>query len=326
LRFEIMTTLLAVELAYEDLIDAREEIAVQALALELRRQFVTETQRRVQVGELPPLEDAQAQTQLQNTLTALAAAREIFSARQNTLIGLLTDNYKEWAEIDVQPTDPLLALPAEVNRTRSFQSALTNRPDLIEARLAVQKTGVMVRYRRNQLFPSLDMIGGYGGTSNPTDSSPLINDIFGFRTAFGFHNTEYSYGVVVSFPLDNIAERGSYRASKAAKRIAELQLQKAEQDVLLQVADFVNRIGSSFSQVGSTHQARIYAEAALNAETKKFQNGLATSFEVLQFQEILTAASTSEIRAQVDYNKVLAQLAFADGSILERHHLSLEAK
>ena len=326
LRFEIMTTLLAVELAYEDLIDAREEIAVQEKALELRRQFVAETQRRVQLGELPPLDDAQAQTQLQNTLTALAAAREIFAARQNTLLGLLTDNYKEWAEVDVQPTDPLLALPVEVNRSRSFQCALPNRPDLQEARLAVQKTGVMVRFRRNQLFPSLDMVGGYGGTANPSGSGTLLSDIFAFRTAFSFANPEYSYGVVVSFPLDNIAERGNYRASKASKKIAELQLQKAEQDVLLQVADFVNRAGSSFTQVGSTHQARIYAEQALNSETRKFQAGFATSFEVLQFQEILTAARTAEIRAEVDYNKALAQLAFGEGSILERHHVSLEVK
>ncbi len=326
LRFEIMTTMLAVELAYEDLIDAREEIAVQEKALELRRQFVIETQRRVQVGELPPLEDAQAQTQLQNTLTAVAAAREVFSARQNALIGLLTDNFKEWAEVEVQPADPLEAQPVEVNRSRSFQCALTNRPDLIEARLAVQKSGAIVKFRRNQLFPTVDMVGGYGGTSNPSDSSPLISDIFAFRTAFGFQNTEYSYGVVVSFPLDNIAERGNYRASKASKKIAELQLQKAEQDILLQVADLVNRSGSSYSQVGSTRQARIYAEEALNSETKKFNAGLATSFEVLQFQEILTAARTSEIRAEVDYNKVLAQLAFGEGTILERHHVSLGGK
>jgi outer membrane protein TolC len=326
LRFQIMTTLLAVELAYDDLIDAREEIVVQEEALKLRREFVAETKRRVQVGELPPLDDAQAETQLENTLTALAAAREVFAARQNTLIGFLTDNYKEWADVDVQPADALQALPVEVNRSRSFQAALTNRPDLIEARLAVQKAGVMVKFRLNQLFPSLDMVGGYGGTSNPTDSSPLLSDIFGFRTAFGFHNPEYSYGVVVSFPLDNITERGSYRASKAAKKIAELQLQKAEQDVLFQVADFVNRVGSRFSQVASTHQARIYAEAALNSETKKFENGFTTSFVVLQYQEILTAARTAEIRAEDDYNKILAQLAFAEGTILERHHLSLEVK
>ena len=326
LRFEIMTTLLAVELAYQDLVEAREEIRVEEKALEFRRESVVETQHRVQIGELPPLDDAQAQTQFQNTVTALAAARQIFATRQNTLIGLLTDDYKEWAEVDLEPTDPLQAVPVEVKRLLSFQCALTNRPDLIEARLAVKKAGVMVKFRLNQLFPTLDMIGGYGGTSNPTDSSPLLSDIFGFRTAFGFQNPEYSYGVVVSFPLDNIAERGSYRASKASKKIAELQLQKAEQDVLLQVADLVNRVDSNFSQVGSTHQARIYAEEALNSETKKFQAGISTSFEVLQYQEILTAARTAEIRAEVDYNKVLAQLAFAEGSILEKNHLTLQIK
>jgi outer membrane protein TolC len=84
------------------------------------------------------------------------------------LIGLLTDNYKDWADLDVQPADALQALPVEVNRSRSFQCALTNRPDLIEARLAVQKTGVMVKFRLNQLFPTLDMVGGYGGTDNPS--------------------------------------------------------------------------------------------------------------------------------------------------------------
>jgi outer membrane protein TolC len=150
--------------------------------------------------------------------------------------------------------------------------------------------------------------------------------VFAFRNAFSFHSPEYSYGVVVSFPLDNITERGNYRASKASKKIAELQLQSAEQAVLLQVGDFVNRVGSRYSQVGSTRQARAYAEEALKAENEKFQNGFATSFEVLQFQQILTEARTAEIRAEVDYNKVLAQLSFAEGTILERHHLSLEVK
>ncbi len=161
LRFQIMTTLLAVELAYDDLIDAREEIVVQEEALKLRREFVAET-KRVRVGELPPLDDAQAETQLQNTLTALAW-RLRFAARQNSLISLLTDDFKAWSDTDVQPSDSLQAQPVEINRTRSFQSALTNRPDLIEARLSVEKAGVMVKFRLNQLFPSLDLVGGYGG-------------------------------------------------------------------------------------------------------------------------------------------------------------------
>ena len=321
LRFQIMTTLLAVELNYYDLIAAREEIRVQEKALELRRQFVADTKRLIELGKSPALDSAQAETQLQNTLTALAAAREVFSACRNSLIGLLTDDFGAWATIDVQPTDVFQALPVEVNRSDSFQSALSTRPDLIEARLAVEKTGAMVKFRLNQIFPSLDLVGDYGGQGSETHfGGPALGDAFSFR------NPEYSYGVVVSLPLSNVGERNNYRASKAAKKIAELQLHKAEQNVLIQVADCISRVESGFSQVTSTQKAATYAETALNAEITKLQNGFSTSFVILQFQEILTTARTAEVRAEVDYSKALAQLAFAEGTILERHHLSLEVK
>ncbi len=320
LRFQIMKTLLAVELSYEDLVDAREEIRVQEDALALRRQFVAETQRRVQVGQSPQLDLAQAQTQLQNTLTALAAARETFAAAQNALIGLLTDRFRDWADTQVMPTDALFALPPNANREQSFADAVRNRPDLIEARLAVEKAGTMARFRLNQLFPSLDLVGGYGVLGSAPDSGGSLDD------AFSFGHQEYSYGVVVSFPLDNATDRGNYRASKTSKDLAELQLQKAEQEVLLQVADFVDRVDVRYSQVASTRQARVYAEQALSAETEKWTNGYTTSFDVLQYQQILTEARTAEIRSTVDYNKLLAQLAFAEGALLEKDDLSLEVK
>lgn len=321
LRFQIMTTLLAVELAYNDLIDSSEEIVVQEQALALRREFVKETERRVQVGELPPLENVQAETQLQNTLTALAVARDVFAARQNTLIGLLTDNYTKWVDLTLQPTDKLVALPLEATSSRSFLLALANRPDLQEARLEVEKTGVMVKFRLNQLFPNLDVLGSYGGLGGePFSGGASLNDALSVRYP------EYSYGVVFSIPLSNVRARADYRASKATKEIAQLQLQKAEQDVLLQVSRFINSAGYLFSQVDSTRQARIYAEAALKSEVERFENGFTTSFVVLQYQEILTAARTAEIRARVEYNNALAQLAFAEGTILERHHLTLEVK
>ena len=300
--------------------DAREEIQVQEQALDLRRQFLAQTQRRVQVGESPPLDIAQAEAQLQNTITALAAAREVFASRQNTLIGMLTDKFKEWADVQILPSDVLAPRQAEVNRLKSFQSALERRPDLIEARLAVEKADVVVQFRFNQLFPSLDLVGGYGvlgSQSNPGDS---LND------AFSFGHPEYSYGVVVSFPLGNAGPRGNYRASKAARQLSQLQLEKAEQDVLLQVSDFVNRLDPRYSQILSTSQARAYAEEALRAEVEKWTNGVTTGFTVLQYQDILIAARTAEVRAKVDYNKLLAQLAFAEGTILEKNHLSLQVK
>jgi outer membrane protein TolC len=195
-----------------------------------------------------------------------------------------------------------------------------NRPDLIQARLAVEKSDVAIRFRKNQLFPNLDLVGAYGGLGVADEAGSSINN------ALSFNNKEYSYGVVLSFPLSNVSERGYYKASKAAKQIAELELRKVEQEILLQIADLVYRVQSRYTQVSSTRKARAYAESALAAEVKKLQNGLSTAFFVLQLQETLTAARTAEVQALADYNKILAQLIFAEGGTLEKHHLSLEVK
>jgi outer membrane protein TolC len=174
-----------------------------------------------------------------------------------------------------------------------------------------------VRFRRNQLFPSLDLLGRYGSYNVDEHVSSAISE------SARFHDPDYSYGVVLSFPLSNVKERNDFRASKANRWISELQLRKAEQEVLLQVADFVNRVNLRFDQIGSTHKARTYAEAALAAEEKKLQNGLSTSFFVLQLQETLTAARTAEVEALADYNRAVAQLAFAEGTTLQRHRLRI---
>lgn len=320
LRFQIMKTILAVELDYDDLLAAREDVRVQEKALELRQQLLAETRRRVQVGDLPPLDAEQAETQLENTLAALTAAREMYISQENALKGLLTDDFRALVDVELLPTDALLAVEQELNRSDSFQRAMSLRPDLIQARLEVEKGDVEVRYRKNQLFPNLDLVGTYGGLGVGDTPGHSIN------SALSFGNQEYSYGVVLSFPLDNIGERNYYRASKAARQIAQLELQKAEQEILLQIADFVNRAQSRFSQVSFTRKARVYAEAALDAEVKKLQNGFSTAFFVLQLQETLTAARTAEVQAVADYNKIIAQLAFAEGNILEKHHLGLQVK
>jgi outer membrane protein TolC len=318
LEFQTMKTVLAVELAYYDLAAAHEQVRVEEKALELKKQLVAETRRRVQVGDLPPLDSDQAETQLENTLTALSAAREALSTRENALKALITDSFMEWADVQPLPAESLTAVKEEVNRSETFRNALKNRPDLIEARLAVERSDVTVRFQKNQLFPSLDLLGRYGSYEVEQSASSAISQ------AARFHDPDYSYGAVVSFPLSNVRERNDYRASKANRWIAGLQLKKAEQEVLLQVADFVNRVDLRFSQVGSTHKARTYAEAALAAEEKKLQNGLSTSFFVLQLQETLTAARTAEIAAMVDYNRALVQLAFAQGTTLERHRMKIE--
>lgn len=316
LRLRVASTILAVELAYYDLLVARGQIGVEEAALKTQQQLVAETRRRVELGDLPELDADQVETQLQNTLKALSAARETHATHQNLLKSLVADRFLDWADVEFVPVDPMLAIPPEVNRSESFQRALKNRPDLVEARLNVEKSEANVQFRVNQLFPAVDFIGQYGSLGVQPESSTAI------RQATEFRNPMYYYGVVVSYPLGNVAERNNYRASKAARERSELQLKKVEEAVLVQVADWTYRVQSRYEQIGYARKARTHAEAALEAEIKKLKNGLSTSFVVLQLQQTLTEARAAEVQAVADYNKAQAQLTFAEGNNLEKQGLS----
>ena len=83
---------------------------------------------------------------------------------------------------------------------------------------------------------------------------------------------------------------------------------------------------ASFERVAATRAAREYAEEALAAEQKKFEQGKSTTFLVLQMQRDVTAARGQEIQALDTYNKNLSQLSLDEGTTLERLGIDYEAE
>jgi outer membrane protein TolC len=83
---------------------------------------------------------------------------------------------------------------------------------------------------------------------------------------------------------------------------------------------------ADYQAVQATKQARIYAEAALDAEQKKYAVGKSTTFTVLQLQNNLTSARSQEIRSLADYNEALVTLAQQEASTLERDKIDIQTK
>ncbi|HVY68474.1 MAG TPA: TolC family protein, partial [Verrucomicrobiae bacterium] len=314
-------TINAVQQAYYELVFARERVRVEEQALQLANQLLAATRKQVEFGKLLPLDEQQAEAQVEGVRTELYSARQAFSDRQNALKNLIVDDFRRWADTLIEPGEGLLALAGTFDREESWRTAMASRPDLAQLRTEIEKQGIITRLRFNQLFPSLDLVGAYG--------------LQGAETSFGGTASEirdqskpqYTFGVQLSIPLGgNIAARNSYRASKAVKQQAELYLRKAEQDILVQVDDALRQAQSSHKRTESSRAARLYAEAALNAEEKKLREGLSTPFVVLGLQQKLTDARTAEIRALADYNRAQAQLHLSEGSTLEKNHLDVGVK
>lgn len=321
LRWRLMNTVNAVQQAYYELVFARENVKVEEQALHLADQLASVTSKRVQVGSSPALDAKQAAAQLESVRTSLYSAQQNLAKRQNALKNLISDDFQSWADTKVEPSEGLVTVPDTFSRAESWRTAFDHRPDLAQVRLDLEKQGIILRYRFNQLFPSLDLVGGYGLQSLENSGEAALADIRDRS------NPEYAFGVVLSIPLGgNQAARNSYKASQAAKQQTILQLKKLEQNVMIDVDDSLTLAQSAYRRTESARLARQYAEAALLGEQKKLEDGSTSAFYVLQYQQKLTEAHTSEIRSLADYNEALAQLALNEGSTLEKNHINLQVK
>lgn len=323
LRLRIMEIVTQVEKAYYDLIGARENVKVQEKALQLAEQLLAENKKRVEVGTLAPLDEKQSESQVAGRRADLLSAQQTLAAAQNALKSLISDNYREIHGTDLEPTETLTAPQQAFNVQESWSRGLAQRPDFQRAKLELERQGYQLRYDHNQLFPQLNLVGGYGHSSGGAGINEFSEGFAEFRRG---NQPNHFYGATLSIPLGNRAARTAYKTSKMEKERLTLELRRLEQSILTAIDNNVIAARTSFERVDSTKQARLYAEAALDAERKKLENGKSTSFVVLQLQRDLTAARSAEIQALADYNKALADLAQGEGSTLERRKIDLEVK
>jgi outer membrane protein TolC len=322
LRQQIMTSATAVENAYYELIYAQENVKVQQEALELARTQLDQDNQRVQIGTVAERAGTieQDQAQVAQSRANLIAALSTLGTDQRVLKNLLTDEYSKWYEQDIQPTEPLTAVRQSFNLQESWRKGMTERPDLLQARLNVEQQGIQLKYYRNQLYPELDLTGTYGFNGASRE----------FSGTFGQYNEGngpfYSYGAQMSIPLSRVGPRNQYKATKATLQQVALQLKQLEQNSMALIDNAVGVAQSDYESVQASRQARIYAEAALDAEQKKYAVGKSTTFTVLQLQNTLTADRGLEIRALANYNQALANLAAQEGSTLERDKIDIQVK
>jgi len=319
-RSQVITTITAVEEAYYDLIYAEESVKVQEKALELAERLVAENRRRVEVGALAPLDEKQAESQAAASRADLLATRASRDTTLRRLKSLLSDDYNEWKAVKIHPTETLQAVPQPLNLQESWRKGMAARPDLLQARLGLEKQDKVVSYQRNQTLPQLDLIGdvGYSGSEDEFSSA--------FRQVRDRDNPYYAYGAQVTIPLGNVGARNNLKAARTTKEQLELQFKQLEQNILISIENSLATARTSLERVEATRQARLYAEEALKAEQMKLEKGKSTSFVVLQLQRDLTSARSAEIRALADYNISLARLALNEGSTLERRGVELQVK
>ena len=307
--------------AYWDLVNARADLESARMSLDLANNLVRINEAQVDVGTLAPIEVLSAKAQAASRSVEVTSAELAVQTKEDQLRQLLNlSEYDPLWNAIILPTDQPSESKFSLSLDECIQTALANREELKQFRNAINIQDISLKYLQNQLLPEVNLVGGVGVTGKDTS---LGDSMGGFATADEFNVT---VGGSFSYPLGNRAAKSAYNKAKLEMDQTRLSLRNTEQQIAVAVRITFRAVETTYNLIQATRVARQLAQEQLDAEQKKFNEGLSTNFQVLDYQDKLTQARTAESQAITSYNKALVSLAEAMGMTLQQHHIDFESQ
>jgi len=329
---QVASTLQLVENAYWDLVQARKEVEVAKESLGLAQDLHRMNKVRVDVGTLAPLELVQSEVGIATRQESIILAQQTEQNAEDTLRQLLHLEEGELWTLPIVPTTAPESPPFEIDLTQAIDTAMKERPELRNQELQQDLRALDLAFYRNQKLPRLDVTARYGyngiggDVSDPSTGELIASggasdalrqikdrDFDGWRIQLDF-----------AYPLQNRAARARYAIADVSLHQGEAQMTQLQETVRTEVRRAVRGVRTAAQEIESAGASAGLAEKNLDAERKRYENGLSTSFQVLQIQEDLTEARSRQVAAIAGYRRALAEYYRATGRLLEAEGVELE--
>jgi len=345
---QVITTISAVLNLYWDLVSFYQDLKARKDELATAQALFEDNKKQVQIGTLAPIEVTRAESQVYSSQQDLLISQTNLLQQETVLKNALSKNgvaSPTLAEVHVIPLDTIEIPPKDELRPIEdlVQEALNRRVEIAQARLNVESNKINLKGIKNELKPTLQVFaeltnnGETGSTNylvtpqNAASSGYIYPDPYllgGYGNALGqifrrnFPN--YSAGLQLNIPLRNRIAQSDYVTSALGLRQQELQLQKSVNQVRVDVQNAVIALRQARVRYDSSVKARILQQQTLDADKKKYTLGAATVFNVVQDEQTLAAAESTETASLATYTH--ARIAFdqAMGTTLDVNHISLQ--
>jgi outer membrane protein len=318
-RESVVQTVAAVKQAYWTLKATVANVTVQQRSLELAQELARQNKIRVEAGQLPPLDLVQAEAEVAQRRENLIRANATAEDAEDGLRRLIMDpgDASFW-RIHIDATEEPTGRGPLPDVDAAVANALKGRYDLARASHELENARTNVEFLSNQKLPDVRLETSYrgsglGGTQFVrTGGFPGVvtgrrNRSFGdaLGQAFTPDFPTWSLGVTVSHPLGRSFEQASLARAEierrqATQRIASLQLEAAET-----IRQAARQIRSTAERVDAARAGATLAEQRFDAEQRRYEVGLSTTFLVTQAQRDLLQAQVNLLQTTLDYESSL---------------------
>lgn len=337
---QVITILYQIQTFYWNLFFQIKDIEAREKSVKAAEDLLKEFKIKIEAGTLAPIEIYQAEAEVAERKQELIVARDLVRDTEDKLKSALNFYEKEqyWDLIIIPADEPRTTVVKE-ELMGSMKEAFENRPDYLQAKTDIEARNIMVKYTKNQTLPRVDVIGtigtmGLGGRTNP-DAADFMGGGSGQTIQLSRHWDDvadsmgsgdyYNYiiGMKIEFPLGNRTAKSQYSKAKIGAAQAATLLKDLENNIINEVREAVRQIETNIERVEAAKATRRLAEERLKAEGKKFEVGLSTAHDLLEFQDELAKAESREAFSRTEYEKSIADLSRVKGIMLRENDISI---
>jgi len=309
--------LLDVYNAYWDLVSAMAQLGVAESSLDLGREQLEQNQRRLDAGVGTAVDVLQAQAEVASRLeTKLQRENEVEEAMDVLKALLFGGPEVELWDTRIDPTSQLPEGELSIEWLEDWSAVLTvaleERSDLRQQRLEVD----VARLRHGRTMS--ERLAGVELDLSATSRNVDTSNSDAFTDALGFEFPAYSATIRYNMPIGNRTADNAERAARAGVRSAQLTYDQMEIVALADVRSAVRGVRYQVEAVRAAVQSLELARRQLEAEEARYEADLSTTFQVLEFQQSLVEALSSERLARAEYVKARIALENARGTLENR--------
>ena len=327
---------------YWNVVLAEENLEVARAALTFNLDLVRQNTISVKVGTLAPINlqeaESAAATAEANVYTAEANLK---NSRTQLRQDVMLNPYRTFIPEQIQPlTRPNPREQIVVDEERALELAVQYLPSLGSMREAIRDALLQVKYSENQVLPQLNLgaqigltsVAGYtpcvtNFTTGGCSKAPL-GGIYGdaLDRLWGF--SYYNYAAVLTFqmPVDNAIPRAALAQARVQYEQQRVLYRAALSQAVVNVESAISNLYADQKRAYATASATYYARQALHDEQVMFRVGMATTHDLLQYQEEEVSAEGNQVQAEVDLENAKLALAHSDGTILQEFQINWEVQ
>ena len=342
-RQQAVSTVAGVIRLYTDLVSLSEDMRVKQQTLATAERLAEDNASKVELGTIAPIELTRARAQVAAARQDLINAEGYLQQQELILKNVLTRNAGSDPVVRsarIVATDPVSVDPLPTESTDELvRLALANRPEIQAAKLQVENSDIGLRGSRNGLLPQLDLTAnasnsGLAGGANGlfTGAPPAPGSLLGYGDGY-FNAIEqilrrdypsYSIGLTFTLPVHNRTAQADLVRDELQLRQAQIRTRQLENQVSLEVQDAIIALRRTRAAYEAAVETRKLQDQSLEIEQERFQAGLSTNFLVIQYENFVAQARSTEVVAKGAYAKARTQLERVIGKILENHNVSID--